>query len=313
MAATATDSPLVDRALRLHHDLVDLRQSNADLEEKNENLVQVAKDIKKELENWKTSSAVMEKQLRGELRNLQASWDSLYEEYRAAEEKCKYKSKSKNKNKNKSKSKSKSKRNCDQEKWQARQQEQNKSQQENAEEEDDDGESLSSLSFKSFDEEKPRSQIDIISSAIEAMKKQSNPPSKTIGPTERKLQELEEENMALKSALVKLRTQYREEKYRSEHPTPVSLTSTTSLSDSDNSMEETSKKPSPLGLFVNISRQNVVGRSLLPDSSSKGNSCNNASSLSKPTRNLWGMMTSNENPISGRIPECELFEIDCTL
>eukprot|EP00537_Pseudo-nitzschia_pungens_P018332 CAMPEP_0172402298 /NCGR_PEP_ID=MMETSP1061-20121228/53848_1 /TAXON_ID=37318 /ORGANISM="Pseudo-nitzschia pungens, Strain cf. pungens" /LENGTH=274 /DNA_ID=CAMNT_0013136217 /DNA_START=183 /DNA_END=1007 /DNA_ORIENTATION=+ len=258
----STDSPL-GRVLKLNQELEALRERNSLLEDENENLiaknetlvtersglVQVVKDIKKELDDLKISSMATEKNLRAELRSMQASWNSLYEEQRAAKERYQ--------------------RELQQQSQQQQPQQQKTKPQESTEV--DKGMSLPS----SLEDQKPRSQKDMISSA---MKKQISTPKDTADPIERKLQELKDENMNLKSALVKLRTQYREEKYRSKHP--VSPASTASVSDLD-SIEE--KKSSPPGLFLSLSRRNLVGRSFLVDSSADN------SSISKSTRNLlWG-------------------------
>jgi len=92
-------SPL-NRALKLNEQLQGMREKNVNLYDQNqelitknkdigrerEGLVQLVKDLNTELDNLKTSSVAKEKKLYAELRNMQASWDSLYEEHRAAEE-----------------------------------------------------------------------------------------------------------------------------------------------------------------------------------------------------------------------------------
>jgi len=99
MASQDVVSPALNRALQLNEQLDILRQKNVILYDQNqeltamnsgimrerEGLVQLVKDLNKELEELRRSSQSKEKRLREELRNMQSSWDSLYEEHRAAE------------------------------------------------------------------------------------------------------------------------------------------------------------------------------------------------------------------------------------
>jgi hypothetical protein len=92
-------SPL-NRALKLNEQLQAMREKNVNLYDQNQELiakneevmgeraglVQLVKDLNTELEDLRVSSVSKERRLAGELRNMQASWDSLYEEHRAAEE-----------------------------------------------------------------------------------------------------------------------------------------------------------------------------------------------------------------------------------
>lgn len=94
-----SNSPL-NRALQMHEELESMRRKNVSLYDQNqelteinkeltrerEGLVQLVKSLNTELDSLKTTSVSKEKKLRGELRAMQASWDSLYEEHRAAEE-----------------------------------------------------------------------------------------------------------------------------------------------------------------------------------------------------------------------------------
>lgn len=98
-SGNSSDSPL-NRALKLNEQLQSMRTKNVMLYDENQNLlstnksiqkereglVQLIKDLNHELEKLKVSSVATEKRLTGELRNMQASWDSLYEEHRAAED-----------------------------------------------------------------------------------------------------------------------------------------------------------------------------------------------------------------------------------
>jgi len=99
MKSKDASSPL-NRALKLNEQLEGMREKNVTLYDQNqeltvknkdlmnerEGLVQLVKDLNKELDELRTNSQAKEKRLLGELRNMQASWDSLYEEHRAAEE-----------------------------------------------------------------------------------------------------------------------------------------------------------------------------------------------------------------------------------
>jgi len=95
-----TSSSPLNRALQMHEELESMRRKNVSLYDQNqelteinkelarerEGLVQLVKSLNTELDSLKTTSVAKEKKLRGELRAMQASWDSLYEEHRAAEE-----------------------------------------------------------------------------------------------------------------------------------------------------------------------------------------------------------------------------------
>jgi len=90
----------LNRALQMNEQLESMREKNVSLYDHNqevtdinkeltrerEGLVQLVKTLNTELDGLKTTSIVKEKKLRAELKAMQASWDSLYEEHRAAEE-----------------------------------------------------------------------------------------------------------------------------------------------------------------------------------------------------------------------------------
>jgi DNA repair exonuclease SbcCD ATPase subunit len=92
-------SPL-NRALKLNEQLQAMREKNVNLYDQNQELiakskdlmgertglVQLVNDLNTELDDLRITSVAKERRLTGELRNMQASWDSLYEEHRAAEE-----------------------------------------------------------------------------------------------------------------------------------------------------------------------------------------------------------------------------------
>jgi len=106
-------SPL-NRALKLNEQLEGMREKNVNLYDQNqelnaknkdlgrerEGLVQLVTDLNKELNDLNSTSMATEKRLYGELRNMQASWDSLYEEHRAAEERRERDSQAKNTERN---------------------------------------------------------------------------------------------------------------------------------------------------------------------------------------------------------------------
>ena len=113
MKAQNVSSPSpMDRALRMNEQLEDMREKNVSLYDQNqelveknkelmkerEGMVQLVTDLNKELDQLKKSSVIKERKLRGELKNMQASWDSLYEEHRAAEEKRERELRAKNAN-----------------------------------------------------------------------------------------------------------------------------------------------------------------------------------------------------------------------
>lgn len=98
----SSNSPL-NRALQMNEELESMRKKNVSLYDQNlelteinkelskerEGLVQLVKSLNTELDQLKTSSVAKEKKLRADLKAMQASWDSLYDEHRAAEEKRK--------------------------------------------------------------------------------------------------------------------------------------------------------------------------------------------------------------------------------
>lgn len=251
-------SASLDQAIGLNQELKGLREGNSHLNDENEKLTaknetlrkerkglaQQVKALQKQLDDLKTSSLVTEKKLYGELRSMQASWDSLYEQHRAGEE------------------------------WRERERERQQQKKNSPKKTEENVEENESSFFNAVE---PQSQTDAISSVI---KKQSSRSKEKVSPMELKLLKLEDENIKLKSAFVKLRTQYREEKYKEEHP--ENPTSTVSFSDSDSSQEN--KKPSGPGLFASLSKGTLLGSSI-----------GNSSSISRSTKNLWGKMTTNKN------------------
>mmetsp|Transcript_23120 Transcript_23120/g.54663 ORF Transcript_23120/g.54663 Transcript_23120/m.54663 type:complete len:269 (+) Transcript_23120:127-933(+) len=98
----SSSSPL-NRALQMNEELESMRVKNVSLYDENqelteinkelskerEGLVQLVKSLNTELDQLKTSSVAKEKKLRSDLKAMQASWDSLYEEHTAAEERRK--------------------------------------------------------------------------------------------------------------------------------------------------------------------------------------------------------------------------------
>ena len=101
----------LNRALQLNEHLDGMREKNVilydqnqeliaknkDITKEREGLVHLVSDLNKELDDLRKSSLAKEKKLRGELRNMQLSWDSLYEEHRAAEERRERELRAKNK------------------------------------------------------------------------------------------------------------------------------------------------------------------------------------------------------------------------
>lgn len=254
----STESPL-DRALKLNQELQALRKKNIALQDENENirekneslskdragLVQLVKDLNTELDDLKTSSKATEKKLYGELKNMQTSWDSLYNEYRAAEEKH----------------------------------ERERRQQKTGE--------LQTTSSCDEGKTREKSQREMISSVI---KKQSSASNKKVSPLERRLYELHDEKKKLQSELVKLRTLYREEKYKNDNrDLPLYCTDPLTDDSSDSSPEQDVPASRP-NLFASLSNRNLIGRPSMSSTS------NGASSISKSTRNLWGKVrTSSRN------------------
>lgn len=100
----------MNRALPLNDHLDGMREKNVVLYDQNqeliaknrnimkerEGLVQLVSDLNRELDELRKSSLLKEKKLQNELRNMQLSWDSLYEEHRAAEERRERELKAKN-------------------------------------------------------------------------------------------------------------------------------------------------------------------------------------------------------------------------
>ena len=103
------DAPL-NRALQLNEQLDGMREKNVILYDQNqgltrknreimnerEGLVQLVTSLNQELEELRKTSMAKEKRLQQELRNMQISWDSLYNEHRAAEERRERELKAKN-------------------------------------------------------------------------------------------------------------------------------------------------------------------------------------------------------------------------
>ena len=67
----------------------ELTEVNKELLREREGLVLLVKNLNTELDQLTTSSMAKERKLRAELKAMQASWDSLYEEHSAAEERRK--------------------------------------------------------------------------------------------------------------------------------------------------------------------------------------------------------------------------------
>jgi len=109
----SSESPL-NRALELNGQLESMRAKNVTLYDQNqeliernkdlirerEGMVQLVKALNEELDNLKTTSTAKEKRLYAELKNMQTSWDSLYEEHRSAEERRERELRAKNANAN---------------------------------------------------------------------------------------------------------------------------------------------------------------------------------------------------------------------
>ena len=76
----------------------ELIAKNKNIMKEREGLVQLVSDLNKELDELRKRSMVKEKTLRDKLKNMQLSWDSLYEEHRAAEERRERELKAKNQN-----------------------------------------------------------------------------------------------------------------------------------------------------------------------------------------------------------------------
>lgn len=96
----ASSSSTLNRALQMNRQLESMREKNVNLYDRNqeltainneltrerEGLVLLVKTLNTELDSLRTTSTAKEKKLRAELKAMQVSWDSLYEEHRAAEE-----------------------------------------------------------------------------------------------------------------------------------------------------------------------------------------------------------------------------------
>lgn len=99
-AQDVSSNTTLNRALQMNEELESMRRKNVGLYDQNqelteinkeltrerEGLVQLVKTLNTELDTLKKISMAKERKLRGELKAMQASWDSLYEEHRAAEE-----------------------------------------------------------------------------------------------------------------------------------------------------------------------------------------------------------------------------------
>lgn len=266
----------LNRALKLNQELEGLRGDNFKLQDENENLsakneslvteregfIQLVQDLKKELDGLKASAASKEKKLIGELKGLQASWESLYNDHSAAE------------------------------KSRAEEQQQNSNTPNNTEENGE--ESISSSSSSDDDESqtaRPKQQDDVINQQAElllkAVKKQSTSPSNMVSPMERKLHELEDENKTLKSVVVRLQTQYKEEKYKNEHREDAKLDFTVSIESGSSIDDSAASAPAPAsGGFFGFSKRT---QNIRPSESSTP-TCSPAT-----TKSLWGRMSSGRN------------------
>mmetsp|Transcript_57295 Transcript_57295/g.63991 ORF Transcript_57295/g.63991 Transcript_57295/m.63991 type:complete len:363 (+) Transcript_57295:129-1217(+) len=272
----------INQALKLNQKIEGLEEKNFSLQDENENLsatneallteregyIQLIRDLNKELKEVKY--------LRGELKGLQASWDSLYEEHCATKKSFE----------------------------ELQQEHHNKLKLFELEEEEI--ESFSSSSSESQQIERIRNKEITICPTITTMtsnnkqkdtavinqaellrkvvKKQVVHPSNTVSPMEQKLHELEAENKKMKSTVVRLQTQYREEKYKNEHISE-SATSTTDSSDSVNE----GSSPSPVGV------SSVGGLFGFSKRSPQNTPATLSSTPSSTSNNPWGRM-SRRNP-----------------
>jgi len=241
---------MINPALKLNQKIEVLQEKNYNLEDENENLsatnetllteregyIQLIRDLNKELKEVKTLAVSMEKYLREELKGLQASWDSLYKEHCATKKS-----------------------------YEERQQQQQHDKPKLIELAEEEIESSSSSLSESKHIERIRNKEITICPSItpitssnkqkdtavinqaellrKVVKKQVVHPSNTVSPMEQKLHELEAENKKLRSTVVRLQTQYKEEKYKNEHISE----SPTSAIDSSDSVNECSS--SSRGLF----------------------------------------------------------------
>jgi len=201
----------IHQALTLNQNMEGLQEKNLNLQDENENLSatnetllmeregysQLIHNLNKELKEDKTLAVSMEKYLRGELKGLQVSWDSLYKDHCAIKKS-----------------------------YEERRQQQQKQQHDKPKLMELEEEEIESTSWSLSSE---LQQAELLRKIVK--EQVVHPSSTTISPMEQKLHKLESENKKLKSTLVRLQTQYKEEKYKNEHISE----STTSATDSSSS------------------------------------------------------------------------------
>jgi chromosome segregation ATPase len=283
----------INQAVNLNKKIEGLQEQNFSLQDENENLsatnesflterggfIQMIRDQNKELEEIKSSAAFMEKKLRGELKSIQASWDSLYKDH------------------------------CEQEQQHQQQQQNNKSKPVEVEGEEIDSssesqsqqinrvhEDITTCSSTttttpnniSQEENTVTNQAELLRKAVN---KQVVSPSNTVSPMLLKLHELEAENKTLKSAVVRLQTQYKEEKYKNEH-----ISSDSFLNNCVN--EDESSSPSPVGELSS----SVQGRGRGLFGFSKRTSPNVSATSSAPpvSTSTWGRMSNRNSQIGNQ-------------
>jgi hypothetical protein len=276
----------INQAVNLNKKIEGLQEQNFSLQDENENLsatnesflterggfIQMIRDQNKELEEIKSSAAFMEKKLRGELKSIQASWDSLYKDH------CEQQQQQNNNNNNEPKP-------VKVEGEEMGFLSEPELQQINRVHEDSTTCSSTTATTPKNNSQEDNTVTNQAELLRKAVKKQVVSPSNTVSPMLLKLHELEAENKTLKSAVVRLQTQYKEEKYKNEHNS-----SECSLNNCVNEDESSSPSPSPSPDGVPSSSV----RGLFGFSKRSSRNVGATSSVPPVSTSTWGRM-SNRN------------------
>jgi chromosome segregation ATPase len=273
----------INQALKLSKQIEGLQEKNFSLQDENENLsatnesflterggfIQMIRDLNKELKETKSSAASMEKKLRVELKSIQASWDSLYKDH--CEQHQQY-----NNNNNEPKP-------VKVEGEETGSSSESELQQINRVHEDSttcSSTMATTFNNNSQEDNTVTNQAELLRKAV---KKQVVSPSNTVSPMLLKLHELEAENKNLKSAVVRLQTQYKEEKYKNEHNS-----SECCLNNCVNEDESSSPLPSPDGVPISSVR------GLFGFSKRSSRNVGATSSAPPASTSTWGRMSNRQ-------------------
>ena len=244
----------INQVLELNKHIEGLQEKIFSLHDENENLsatnesflterggfIQMIRDLNKELKETKSSAVSMEKKLRVEVKSIQASWDSLYNDH------CEQLQLNNNNNINNNNEPKPAK----VEGEEIGSSSESELQQINHVHEDSTTCSSTTATTPNNNSQEDNTVTNQAELLRKVVKKQAVSPSNTVSPMLLKLHELEAENKTLKSAVVRLQTQYKEEKYKNEH--------NSSESSSNNCVVPSSSVRGLFG-FSKRSSQNVVG------------------------------------------------------